>query len=135
MRISDLSSDVCSSDLSINASVSLARNLVPDVEWSAEDATRSDPDFLARAIEVAIKAGARTINLPDTVGYATPETYGRMFREMRERVPNSDLVVFSTHCHNDLALAVHTTLAAVTAGARQVERTSTRLADTRGKAP
>src|SRR3546814_12685048 len=79
----------------INASVSLARKLVPDVEWSAEDATRSDPDFLARAIEVAIKAGARTINLPDTVGYATPETYGRMFREMRERVPNSDLVVFS----------------------------------------
>src|SRR3546814_2345531 len=111
MRISDWSSDVCSSDLTfiatsplhmrvklnktpeevleaINASVSLARNLVPDVEWSAEDATRSDPDFLARAIEVAIKAGARTINLPDTVGYATPETYGRMFREMRERVPN-----------------------------------------------
>src|SRR3546814_11346925 len=74
----------------IHASVSLARNLVPDVEWSAEDATRSDPEFLVRAIEVAIKAGARTINLPDTVGYATPETYGRMFREMRERVPNSD---------------------------------------------
>src|SRR3546814_4898908 len=85
VRISDWSSDGCSSDLTpeevleaINASVSLARNLVPDVEWSAEDATRSDPDFLARAIEVAIKAGARTINLPDTVGYATPETYGRM---------------------------------------------------------
>src|SRR3546814_16330169 len=66
----------------INASVSLARNLVPDVEWSAEDATRSDPDFLARAIAVAIKAGARTIKLPDKVGYATPETYGRMFREI-----------------------------------------------------
>src|SRR3546814_2271238 len=75
----------------IHASVSLARNLVPDVEWSAEDATRSDPEFLVRAIEVAIKAGARTINLPDTVGYATPETYGRMFRDMRERVPDSDL--------------------------------------------
>ncbi|API60931.1 2-isopropylmalate synthase [Tardibacter chloracetimidivorans] len=118
----------------INASVSLARNLVPDVEWSAEDATRSDPDFLARAIEVAIKAGARTINLPDTVGYATPETYGRMFREMRERVPNSDLVVFSTHCHNDLGLAVANTLAAVTAGARQVESTINGIGERAGNA-
>src|SRR3546814_8318238 len=118
----------------IHASVSLARNLVPDVEWSAEDATRSDPEFLVRAIEVAIKAGARTINLPETVGYATPETYGRMFREMRERVPNSDLFVFSTHRHNDLGLAVANTLAAVTAGARQVESTINGIGERAGNA-
>lgn len=118
----------------IHKSVSQARNLVPDVEWSAEDATRSDPDFLARAIETAIAAGARTINLPDTVGYATPETYGKMFREMRERVPNSDLAIFSTHCHNDLGLAVANTLAAVLAGARQVESTINGIGERAGNA-
>jgi len=118
----------------IEKSVALARNLVPDVEWSAEDATRSEPEFLARAIETAIKAGARTINLPDTVGYATPETYGAMFRDMRERVPNSDLAVFSTHCHNDLGLAVANTLAAVMAGARQVESTINGIGERAGNA-
>jgi 2-isopropylmalate synthase len=101
----------------IRASVTHARNLCPDVEWSAEDATRTDPDFLARAVEIAINAGARTINLPDTVGYATPETYGAMFHDMLARVPNADQAVFSTHCHNDLGLAVANTLAAVMAGA------------------
>ena len=105
----------------IDRSVRLARNLCDDVEWSAEDATLSESDFLARAIEIAIEAGAQTINLPDTVGDATPETYGEMFREMIERVPNSDKAIFSTHCHNDLGLAVANTLAAVMAGARQVE--------------
>src|SRR3546814_17869690 len=85
----------------IHASVSLARNLVPDVEWSAEDATRSDPEFLVRALEVAIQAGARTINLPDTVGYATPETYGPMFRDTRGRVTDRDPAVFSTHCQTE----------------------------------
>ena len=118
----------------IRQSVSHARNLCPDVEWSAEDATRSDPDFLARAIETAIKAGARTINLPDTVGYATPETYGRMFREMIERVPNSDQAIFSTHCHNDLGLAVANTLSAVMAGARQVESTVNGIGERAGNA-
>jgi len=118
----------------IRASVSHARNLCPDVEWSAEDATRSDPDFLARAIETAIKAGARTINLPDTVGYATPETYGVMFRDMIERVPNADQAVFSTHCHNDLGLAVANTLAAVMAGARQVESTVNGIGERAGNA-
>ena len=91
---------------SIARSVAYARNLCPDIEWSAEDATRSEPDFLARAIETAIDAGARTINLPDTVGYATPETYGALFRDMIARVPNADRAVFSTHCHNDLGRGV-----------------------------
>jgi 2-isopropylmalate synthase len=118
----------------IRESVTLARNLVEDVEWSAEDATRSDPDFLARAIEVAIAAGASTINLPDTVGYATPETYGALFRDMIGRVPNADKAVFSTHCHNDLGLAVANTLAAIMAGARQVESTVNGIGERAGNA-
>ena len=118
----------------VQASVTLARNLCPDVEWSAEDATRSDPEFLARCIETAIKAGARTINLPDTVGYATPQTYGAMFRDMIERVPNSDLAIFSTHCHNDLGLAVANSLAAIIAGARQVESTVNGIGERAGNA-
>jgi 2-isopropylmalate synthase len=118
----------------IDRSVRLARKLCDDVEWSAEDATRSEPEFLARAIETAIAAGARTINLPDTVGYATPETYGAMFRDMRERVPNADLAVFSTHCHNDLGLAVANSLAAVIAGARQIEATVNGIGERAGNA-
>jgi len=118
----------------IDRTVRLARNLCPDVEWSAEDATRSEPDFLARAIETAIAAGARTINLPDTVGYATPETYGTMFRDMINRVSNADLATFSTHCHNDLGLAVANTLAAVMAGAGQVESTINGIGERAGNA-
>ena len=118
----------------IDRTVRLARNLCPDVEWSAEDATRTEPDFLARAIETAIAAGARTINLPDTVGYATPETYGAMFRDMINRVPNADLATFSTHCHNDLGLAVANTLAAVMAGAGQVESTINGIGERAGNA-
>ena len=118
----------------IERTVKLARNLCPDVEWSAEDATRTEPDFLARAIETAIAAGARTINLPDTVGYATPETYGAMFRDMINRVPNADLATFSTHCHNDLGLAVANTLAAVMAGAGQVESTINGIGERAGNA-
>ncbi len=118
----------------IRTSVARARNLCPDVEWSAEDATRSDPDFLARAIETAIAAGALTINLPDTVGYATPETYGAMFRDMIGRVPNADRAVFSTHCHNDLGLGVANTLAAIVAGARQVEATVNGIGERAGNA-
>ncbi|HLZ79261.1 MAG TPA: 2-isopropylmalate synthase, partial [Sphingomonas sp.] len=119
---------------SIERSVSRARNLCDNIEWSAEDATRSDPDFLARAIETAIKAGATTINLPDTVGYATPETYGAMFRDMIGRVPNADKAIFSTHCHNDLGLAVANSLAAVMAGARQVESTINGIGERAGNA-
>jgi 2-isopropylmalate synthase len=118
----------------IRATVSLARNLCPDVEWSAEDASRTDPDFLARAVEIAIKAGARTINLPDTVGYGTPETYGGMFRDVINRVPDADKAIFSTHCHNDLGLAVANTLAAVMAGARQVESTINGIGERAGNA-
>jgi len=119
---------------SIERSVGRARNLVEDVEWSAEDATRSEPDFLARCIETAIKAGATTINLPDTVGYATPETYGALFRDMIGRVSNADRAIFSTHCHNDLGLGVANTLAAVMAGARQVESTINGIGERAGNA-
>ena len=118
----------------IRISVSHARNLCGDVEWSAEDATRTDPDFLCRAVEIAISAGARTINLPDTVGYATPETYGAMFRDVIARVPNAGQAIFSTHCHNDLGLAVANTLAAVMGGARQVESTINGIGERAGNA-
>ncbi|MBO9379594.1 2-isopropylmalate synthase [Sphingomonas histidinilytica] len=118
----------------IDRTVRHARNICPDVEWSAEDATRTEPDFLARAIETAIAAGARTINLPDTVGYATPQTYGAMFRDMIEQVPNADLAVFSTHCHNDLGLAVANTLAAIMNGAGQVESTINGIGERAGNA-
>jgi 2-isopropylmalate synthase len=118
----------------IRASVSHARNLCPDVEWSAEDATRSDWDFLARAIETAINAGASTINLPDTVGYATPADYGAMFKAMIERVPNADKATFSTHCHNDLGLAVANSLSGVMNGARQVECTINGIGERAGNA-
>ncbi|HWW63528.1 MAG TPA: 2-isopropylmalate synthase [Sphingomonadaceae bacterium] len=107
----------------IRATVGHARNLCDNIEFSCEDATRSEPEFLARAIETAIRAGATTINLPDTVGYATPETYGALFRDMISRVPDSDRAIFSTHCHNDLGLAVANALAAIANGARQVEST------------
>ncbi len=118
----------------IAASVGHARNLCEDVEWSAEDATRSDPDFLCRAVEIAIRAGATTINLPDTVGYATPETYGAMFRDVISRVPDADKAIFSTHCHNDLGLAVANTLAAIMAGARQCEATVNGIGERAGNA-
>jgi 2-isopropylmalate synthase len=103
------------------AQVTRARNHVEDVEWSPEDATRTEPDFLCRCVEAAIKAGASTINMPDTVGYATPDEYYDMFRMVMERVPNSDKAVFSVHCHNDLGMAVANSLAGIRAGARQIE--------------
>ena len=105
----------------ITGSVTLARKYSEDVEWSAEDAARTDPDFLCRAVEAAIKAGATTINLPDTVGYTLPGDYARIFADVIARVPGADTVVFSAHCHNDLGLAVANSLAAVGAGARQIE--------------
>ncbi|MFT7127382.1 MAG: 2-isopropylmalate synthase, partial [Pseudoalteromonas tetraodonis] len=88
------------------AAVKLARNLVEDVEFSAEDAGRSEPEFLCRIVEAAINAGASTINIPDTVGYNTPRQYGELIRHLIENVPNSDKAIFSVHCHNDLGLAV-----------------------------
>ena len=90
-----------------------ARNHVDDVEWSAEDGTRTEFDFLCRCVEAAIKAGATTINIPDTVGYTTPEEYRDLFVKVRENVPNSDKAVFSVHCHNDLGMAVANSLAGV----------------------
>ncbi|MFL5206359.1 MAG: 2-isopropylmalate synthase, partial [Microvirga sp.] len=107
----------------ITTTVTQARNLVEDIEWSAMDATRTPIDYLCRCVEAAIKAGATTINLPDTVGYATPDEYRAMFRAVRERVPNADKAIFSAHCHNDLGLAVANSLAALEGGARQIECT------------
>ena len=101
--------------------VALARSFTDDVEFSAEDATRSDRDFLCRVIEAVIAAGCTTINLPDTVGYATPDDHREFFASIIERVPNSHKAVFSAHCHNDLGLAVANTLAAIQGGVRQVE--------------
>ncbi|MGA0530612.1 2-isopropylmalate synthase [Hansschlegelia sp. KR7-227] len=118
----------------IAATVAQARNLVEDVEWSAMDATRTSIDYLCRAVETAIKAGATTINLPDTVGYATPEEYGDMFRQIRARVPNADKAIFSTHCHNDLGLAVANSLAGVAGGARQIECTINGIGERAGNA-
>ncbi|SFC28707.1 2-isopropylmalate synthase [Marinospirillum celere] len=114
--------------------VKQARNLIDDVEFSCEDAGRSDIDFLCRIVEAAIDAGARTINIPDTVGYAIPELYAEQIRQLIERVPNSDRAIFSVHCHNDLGLAVANSLAAVQAGARQVECTINGLGERAGNA-
>jgi 2-isopropylmalate synthase len=117
-------------------SVRLARSLVDDVEFSPEDATRSDRDFLIEMVRVAVEAGATTINMPDTVGYTTPEEYGKMFRDVRERIPAVDAqgVILSSHCHNDLGLAVANSLAAIDAGARQVECTINGIGERAGNA-
>lgn len=114
--------------------VKRARNLVEDVEFSCEDAGRSEDDFLCRIIESAINAGARTINIPDTVGYAIPEEFGYKIKNLIERIPNSDKAIFSVHCHNDLGLAVANSLAAVANGARQVECTINGLGERAGNA-
>ena len=116
------------------ASVGLARQHTDDVEWSAEDGTRTDPDFLCRCIEAAIKAGATTINIPDTVGYAVPEDMARIFTMIRERVPGADKVVLSTHNHNDLGLAVANTMAALRVGVRQIESTINGIGERAGNA-
>ena len=114
--------------------VKRSRNHLDDVEFSCEDAGRSDIDFLCRIIEAAIKAGASTINIPDTVGYAMPEQFGATIKEIMERVPNSDKAVFSVHCHNDLGLAVANSEMAVMNGARQVECTINGLGERAGNA-
>ena len=115
-------------------SVRYARHHTYDVEFSAEDATRSDLDFLCRVVEAVIKVGATTINLPDTVGYSTPDETRAFFRAIRERVPNSDKVIFSAHCHDDLGLAVANSLAAIEGGARQVECTINGIGERAGNA-
>ncbi|MDI1347185.1 MAG: 2-isopropylmalate synthase [Pseudolabrys sp.] len=103
--------------------VTRARSHTDDVEWSAEDGTRTEHDFLCRCVEAAINAGATTINIPDTVGYTVPEEYMALFKMVRERVPNSDKAVFSVHCHDDLGMAVANSLAGIAGGARQIECT------------
>ncbi|GLK57439.1 2-isopropylmalate synthase [Methylopila capsulata] len=118
----------------ISGTVAQARNLVDDVEWSGMDATRTPIDYLCRAVEAAIRAGATTINLPDTVGYATPDEYRNMFVQVRERVPGADKVIFSTHCHDDLGLAAANSLAGVAGGARQIECTINGIGERAGNA-
>jgi len=115
-------------------SVTLARNLCDDVEWSAEDGSRTEHDFLCRCVEAAIKAGARTINIPDTVGYTTPQEYADLIKMLVNRVPNIDKAILSTHCHNDLGLAVANSLAGVIGGARQIECTINGLGERAGNA-
>ncbi len=116
------------------ASVTRARGFTDDVEWSAMDATRTEHDYLCRVIEAAIKAGATTINIPDTVGYATPEEYFDLITMLKTRVPGMDKVVISTHCHDDLGLAVANSLAGIRAGARQIECTINGLGERAGNA-
>jgi len=115
-------------------SVAYARNFTDDVEWSAEDGSRTEHDFLCACVEAAIKAGARTINIPDTVGYAVPDEYGALIAMLFNRVPNIDKAIISVHCHNDLGLAVANSLAAVATGARQVECTINGLGERAGNA-
>jgi 2-isopropylmalate synthase len=107
----------------VDRAVRQARSHCDDVEFSAEDATRSDVDFLVLVFDTALAAGATTLNVPDTVGYTQPEEYAALIRELRERVPGAERAIFSVHCHNDLGLAVANSLSAVRAGARQVECT------------
>src|SRR5471032_2542186 len=114
--------------------VSHARNLCEDVEWSAQDASRTEHDFLCRCVESAIKAGAGTVNIPDTLGYALPEEFAALIAMLFNRVPNLDKAVVSVHCHNDLGLAVANSLAAIGAGARQVECTINGLGERAGNA-
>src|SRR5947208_2149180 len=116
------------------ANVSRARNHIDDVEWSAEDGTRSEMEFLCRVVEAVIKAGATTVNIPDTVGYTIPEEYTHFLRTLRGRVPNSDKAVFSVHCHNDLGMAVANSLAGLAGGARQIECTINGISERAGNA-
>jgi len=118
----------------VTDSVTFARSLVDDVEWSAEDGSRTEHDFLCRTVEAAIAAGATTINIPDTVGYAVPDEYAALIAMLINRVPNIDKAILSVHCHNDLGLAVANSLAAVSSGARQVECTINGLGERAGNA-
>ncbi len=118
----------------VRTMVAYARNLCDDVEFSAEDATRSDRDYLCKVVEAAIASGATTINLPDTVGYSVPTELYQMIKDVRERVPNIDRAVLSVHCHDDLGLAVANSLAGISAGARQAECTISGIGERAGNA-
>lgn len=119
---------------SVIDSVTFARSFTDDVEWSAEDGSRTEDDFLCTCVEAAIKAGATTINIPDTVGYAIPEEFGAQIAMLFNRVPNIDKAIISVHCHNDLGLAVANSLAGVKAGARQIECTINGIGERAGNA-
>jgi 2-isopropylmalate synthase len=118
----------------IGSMVKLARNFVEEVEFSAEDAGRTDIDFLCQACQIAVEAGATVLNLPDTVGYAVPEEYAAMFRQVREHLGDPEHVTLSAHCHDDLGLAVANSLAAVRAGVRQIECTVNGIGERAGNA-
>ncbi|HEY8996702.1 MAG TPA: 2-isopropylmalate synthase [Edaphobacter sp.] len=118
----------------VGESVRQALAYTDNIEFSTEDGTRSDPDFLVKMITVAVQAGATTINIPDTVGYTTPAEYEALFRMVRERVPGSENVIYSTHCHDDLGMAVANTLAGIQGGARQVECTINGIGERAGNA-
>ena len=116
----------------IEETVSHARNLCEDVQWSPMDATRTEFDYLCRTIEIAIKAGATTINIPDTVGYTAPRESAELIRRLIAEIPGAQDVIFATHCHNDLGMATANSLAAVEAGARQIECTINGLGERAG---
>ncbi|MBV0893125.1 2-isopropylmalate synthase [Paracoccus sp. Z118] len=116
----------------IHETVTHARNLCDNVQWSPMDATRTEHDYLCRVVEIAIRAGATTINIPDTVGYTAPKESAELIRMLLERVPGADKVIFATHCHNDLGMATANSLAAVEAGARQIECTINGLGERAG---
>ena len=116
----------------IHTTVTHARNLCDNVQWSSMDATRTEHDYLCRVVEIAIRAGATTINIPDTVGYTAPRESAELIRMLIERVPGADAVTFATHCHNDLGMATANSLAAVEAGARQIECTINGLGERAG---
>ena len=114
--------------------VALAGTYSDNIEFSAEDATRSDPAFLTEIVKVAVQAGATTINLPDTVGYTTPDEYKQLFQRMHREIPGAENIIFSTHCHNDLGMAVANSLAGIEGGARQVECTINGIGERAGNA-
>ena len=119
---------------SIKESVTYARKFTDDVEWSCEDGTRTDMDYMCRTVELAIKCGAKTINIPDTVGYTVPSEFKKIIETLINKVPNIDKAIISTHCHNDLGLAVANSLAGVMAGARQIECTINGIGERAGNA-
>ena len=118
----------------IKESIKYARNLCEDVEWSAEDGSRSNFDFLCKCVETAIQSGATTINIPDTVGYAVPDEFKMLINKLKNKVINIDKAVISVHCHNDLGLAVSNSISALDAGARQVECTINGIGERAGNA-
>jgi len=118
----------------IKESVTYARNFTDDVEWSCEDGTRTDMDFMCKTVELAINCGAKTINIPDTVGYSIPEEFAKTIKHLKNNVPNIDKAILSAHCHNDLGLAVANALAGVSEGVRQIECTINGIGERAGNA-